>query len=393
MKNEFTVGIEAITFHSSKTYLDLRDLAAARGVDPDKYTIGIGQSKMGIPSPGEDVVTMSAFAAEAVLEGIDVDTVTNLIFATETGVDQSKAAGIYVHGLLGLSKRCRVLEVKQACYSATGAIQLVKGYLATHPNERALIIAADVARYGIGTPGEPTQGCGAIAILLSTTPKILAFDDETGFCVDDVMDFWRPNYRDEALVDGKTSMLLYVRSLKECWRQYKEVSGRSLDDFDGFCYHLPFSDMGVKAHRSLLKSEKAFGPDVDVKAELAPGLVYNREIGNSYVASLYVSLCSFLDLHADDLTGKRLGLFSYGSGCMAEFFSGHVLPGYRDHLKTSRHRALLDNRRAVTVMEYEKLYSLRLPEDGSDFLFDVDGKDRFALRGIRKHKRIYDRQD
>jgi hydroxymethylglutaryl-CoA synthase len=373
--------------------VELHDLALARGVDPERFTKGIGQLKMGIPSVGEDVVTMSAHAAEAALEGVDTDTVTNLIFATESGVDQSKASGIYVHGLLGLSKRCRVLEVKQACYSATGAIQLAKGYLTTNPDERVLVIAADEARYGLGTPGEATQGCGAAAILLSTTPKILAFDDETGFCVEDVMDFWRPNYRDEALVDGKASMLIYMRCLRECWSQYKAASGRSLTDFGGFCYHLPFSDMGIKAHRSLLKFEKAFGPDVDPKADLAPGLVYNREIGNSYAASLYVSLCSFLDMQEDDMTGKRLGFFSYGSGCMAEFFSGQVLEGYRDHLRTARHQELLANRRAVTVGEYEKLYGNRLPEDGGEFIFESVEAERFVLRGINKHKRIYDRQD
>lgn len=268
MTNKPTVGIEAITFHSSKTYLELRDLAHARGVDPDRYVIGIGQERMGIPSTGEDVVTLSAHAAEAALEGIDRETVTNLIFATETGIDQSKSAGIYVHGLLGLSKRCRVLEVKQACYSATGAIQLAKGYLATHPDERALVIAADEARYGLGAAGEPTQGCGAAALVLSTTPTIFAFDDETGYCVEDVMDFWRPNYRDEALVDGKASMLVYIRCLKECWRQYKETSGRSFADVDGFCYHLPFSGMGIKAHRSLLKREKVLASGVDPKTEL-----------------------------------------------------------------------------------------------------------------------------
>ena len=63
------IGIESISFHAPKHYLDLCDLARERGVDPEKYRTGLGQEKMAVPSPDEDVVTMGANAAACALPG------------------------------------------------------------------------------------------------------------------------------------------------------------------------------------------------------------------------------------------------------------------------------------------------------------------------------------
>ena len=175
------IGIDQISFYTSQYYLDLQTLAAARGVDPDKYIVGIGQSKMGIPSPDEDVVTMAASAALPLKEQGALAGAETLLFATESGVDQSKAAGLFVHGLLDLPSRCRVVELKQACYSATAALRMAMGLVAMRPQSKVLVVASDIARYTLGSPGESTQGCGAVAFTISADPRVLAIDPEAGF--------------------------------------------------------------------------------------------------------------------------------------------------------------------------------------------------------------------
>ena len=110
-------GIDLISFYSSKYFLSLEALAEKRGVDVAKFHVGLGQFRMAIPPPDEDVVTMGASAAKPLLASVDPQTISLLLFATESGVDQSKAAGLFVHKLLGLSSRCRVVELKEACYS------------------------------------------------------------------------------------------------------------------------------------------------------------------------------------------------------------------------------------------------------------------------------------
>src|SRR5258708_3764938 len=135
------VGIDAIGFYSSQYYLDLKTLAKQRGVDADKYYIGLGQHKMAVAPPDEDIVTMAANAASRVLAHTRIEDIDHLLFATESGLDFSKASGIYVHHLLGLAPRCRVIELKQACYSATAAIQLALPMLRENPEKKILVIA------------------------------------------------------------------------------------------------------------------------------------------------------------------------------------------------------------------------------------------------------------
>lgn len=198
-----SVGIDEISFYTSSYYLDLRTLAERQGTDPNKYYDGIGQEKMAMAAHDEDIVTLAANAALPIVERVGTDAISAVLFATETGIDQSKAAGVYVHRLLGLTSKCRVVELKHACYSATAALQMACALVARQPEKSVLVIASDVARYDLDSPGEATQGCGAVAMLVRSNPRVLEIDPEAGNHTEDVMDFWRPNYRTTALVDGK----------------------------------------------------------------------------------------------------------------------------------------------------------------------------------------------
>src|SRR5690348_6540688 len=100
---------------------------------------------MSVAAPGEDIVTMATNAAHEALQGVNLSDIDMLLFATESGIDHSKAAGIYVHHLLGLSENCRIVELKQACYSATAGLQLAIPYLQKFPHKKILLIAADIA--------------------------------------------------------------------------------------------------------------------------------------------------------------------------------------------------------------------------------------------------------
>ena len=381
------IGIDQISFYTSQYFLDLRTLAAARGVDPDKFLLGIGQSRMGILPPDEDVVTMAANAALRLKEQGALDGVETLLFATESGIDQSKSAGLFVHKLLGLPSRCRVVELKQACYSATAALRMAMGLVTMRPGSKVLIIASDIARYELNSPGESTQGCGAVAFTVSVDPRVLALDPEVGLYAEDVMDFWRPNYKSEALVDGKYSTMIYLRALKAAWAMYSEESGRTVQDLYRCCYHIPFTRLATKAHQRLVRGISK----EDLEAALADSLVYSREAGNCYSASLYVGFASLLDYCKESLENQRIGLYSYGSGCVGEFFSGVVQPGYRDVQFAEEHQELLAGRTELTFQQYEDLYHYATPKDGGNHAFSTYRTGAFRFAGIEGHKRIYER--
>ena len=62
------------------------------------------------------------------------------------------------------------------------------------------------------------------------------------------------------------------------------------------------------------------------EAKTVPSLMIAKNVGNMYTPSLYGGLVSFIVSHetAESLVGKRVALFSYGSGCASTFFSVKV---------------------------------------------------------------------
>ena len=383
------IGIDRIHFATASQVFDLKDLADARSVDPDKYTIGIGQDKMSMAGEDEDIVTLGANAALPIIQDHE-DSIDALLFATESSVDQSKSAGVHVHELLGLNSRCRVVELKHACYSGTAALQMAVGMVARNPKQSVLVIASDIARYELESPGEATQGCGAVAMLIKANPSILAIEPDSGLHTQDVMDFWRPNYSDTAMVDGKYSAKVYLDALKHAWMHFQEVSGMMMSDIQHFCYHLPFTKMAEKAHARLLKVNKTESPTIE---SLKATLQYNRIVGNSYTASLYIGFCSLLDNAKEDLSNQRVGFFSYGSGCVAEFFSGLIQPGYKERLLTESHQQSLTSRRSIDYPEYLALYQTQNHGDGQDFESSSMTQGAFRFSGIQDHKRQYERNE
>lgn len=149
--------------------------------------------------------------------------------------------------------------------------------------------------------------------------------------------------------------------------------------------------MAAKAHRHLATLAGSNLTPAEVTEYLEETMRYNRLIGNSYTASVYVALASLLDHHAEDLAGARVGLASYGSGSVAEFFAGVVQPGYRDHLRSAEHAAMIDSRVTLDHTAYEVLHKTTLPEDGREYLTARETARPFRFAGIGEHQRRYER--
>ncbi|MGW0875529.1 hydroxymethylglutaryl-CoA synthase [Streptomyces sp. NPDC002740] len=391
MASDRATGIHDLSFATTEFVLPHTALAAHNGTDIGKYHVGIGQRSMSVPAADEDIVTMGAAAAAPIIARHGTDRIRTVVFATESSIDQAKSAGVYVHSLLGLPSATRVVELKQACYGATAALQFAIGLVLRDPAQRVLVIASDISKYDLDSPGEPTQGAAAVAMLVGSDPSLVRVEEPSGLFTADVMDFWRPNYREAALVDGQESITAYLQAVEGTWKDYVEQGGRKLDEFAAFCYHQPFTKMAYKAHRHLLNT---CGYDADeARLERAVGrtTAYNRVIGNSYTASAYLGLAALLD-EADDLAGRPIGFLSYGSGSVAEFFGGTAVPGYREHLRTAAHREAIDRRRPLDHAAYRALHGRSFPTDGGDHPAPSQTTGHFRLAALRGHKRIYERR-
>jgi len=83
-------------------------------------------------------------------------------------------------------------------------------------------------------------------------------------------------------------------------------------------------------------------------------------------------------------------LFSYGSGAVAEFFSGVVQPGYKAHMLTERHKSLITDREALSYGRYLELWHAPNPQNGEEIVNKVETQGAFRLAKISDHKRYYE---
>lgn len=381
-------GINDLSMATTHYVLDLAALAEWSNQPLEKLTVGLGQEQMSVPAADEDIVTMAAAAAAPIIERHGTDGLRTVLLATESGVDEAKAAALYLHPLIGLPATARVVELKQACYAGTAAVQFAAGLINQEPDQRVLIIATDIARYDLDSAAEATQGAAAVAILMSADPAIMTLDPWSGIYSSDVMDFWRPTYRTTAVVDGKYSITAYLKAVEMAWIDYRKQGGREWSELSAFCYHQPFTKMAHKAHRRLLECNGVAPEQTEIDAAVGETTCYNRLIGNSYTASLYLALASLLDSDMD-LADRPIALASYGSGCVAEFLTGTVGQDYRQFIRSTANRNVIARRKGITYPHYRHLHEARSHSDGADVLLPEEGAGPYRLAGQCEHKRIY----
>ena len=378
------IGIDSLAVAVPRRYLDITDLARARGVDPAKYTQGLGAREMAVADPGEDTVSLAATAARRAIDaaGLDKSELGLIVVGTETGVDHSKPVASFVHGLLDLPRAMRVYDTQHACYGGTAGLMTAVEWIASGAADgrSALVICSDIARYGIDTAGEPTQGAGAIAMIVAQNPALLELDiGISGTSSTHVHDFWRPLGHREAQVDGHYSVQCYLDAVADAYAGWKTAATER--DVSAalarICYHVPFCKMAKKAHLHLGFDEASF------ETQVAPTLGLCARIGNVYTGSLYLGLAGLLDAQATDLARRRIGLFSYGSGCTSEFFSGTVANAAAERIAAARIADVLADRERIGVAEYERIMAMTAPAD------EPPQPGRFRFTGVEAHRRQY----
>ncbi|HFR3369924.1 TPA: hydroxymethylglutaryl-CoA synthase [Streptococcus suis] len=380
------IGIDKIGFAAPDYVLDLADLAQARNVDPNKFKIGLLQSEMAVAPVTQDIISLGAKAAEDILTEEDKQTIDMVIVGTESSVDQSKAAAVTIHGLLGIQPFARSIEMKEACYGATAGLSLAKSHIAQFPESKVLVIASDIAKYGVASGGEPTQGAGAVAMLVTANPRILVLNNDNVCQTRDIYDFWRPNYDKYPRVDGKFSTEQYTDCLTTTFDYYQQKTGKTLNDFAAMCLHIPFSKQGLKGLQAIAQDEETLSR---LTERFQEAIVYNKVVGNIYTGSIFLSLLSLLENSRALETEDQILFYSYGSGAVCEIFSGQLVEDYRNHLQENRLEQL-NQRTKLSVKEYEQVFfeEITLDETGSSLNLPED-QSPFALIKVDNHKRIY----
>ena len=316
------VGIASIGLQFPPLAMPVEELARLRGQDPAKYTVGLGCEAMALCSEEFGVVDLAVGAARRALErwNGNLEDIGLIAVGTETAVDMSRPLSAWVADKLDLRGAVRSYEVKHACYGGTLALrQAVEWKLSgAAGGKAALVLAADVALYAEGDPGEPTQGAGAVAMVVDDA-RVARVAPQSFAWSEPAFDFWRPVGEAFPRVDGPFSLDCYKRAAEHCFSAM--VGDRDpdavIDGIAALCFHVPFPKMVKKA---VIQVGERFGWDAEritavFDDKVAPTMQWNRQCGNAYTASLWIAVAHALrGLPA----GEQVAAFSYGSGFGAE---------------------------------------------------------------------------
>ncbi|MCX8532839.1 hydroxymethylglutaryl-CoA synthase family protein [Chryseobacterium luquanense] len=406
-------GIEAASYYVPSLYLEIKDLAEKRGIEPAKLEKGLGLHKMGFPDVHEDAAT---FAAEALLKlirdyEINPKDISRIYLGTESAIDAAKPTASYAMQMVEkvlesefgerCFKNCDVVDLTFACIGAVDALHNSLDFVRVNPDKKAIVIASDYAKYELASSGEYTQGGGAVSLLISAKPDLIEIENHWGVATESVFDFFKPRrhfkkddltnapgnfpdkieiFTDEPVFDGQYSNQCYQDRIREAYEHYKEVSGKEkpYQNWKYLIFHLPYAFHGKRVFTEIYSLEnglsysnpeeqKAVAKSEDylkfISEKIEKTQRASSEIGNMYTASIFMALLSGLQTsfsEKEELAGQEIGFLGYGSGSKSKVFAGKVSENWKTVVEKWNLFENLNERLAIDFDTYEKLHRKQL---------------------------------
>lgn len=211
-----TFGIEAASYHVPSLYLEIKDLAKKRGIEPAKLEKGLGLHKMGFPDVHEDAATLAAEALLKLIKDYNINPkdIARIYLGTESALDAAKPTASYAMQMVEkvleeefgerCFRNCDVVDMTFACIGAVDALHNSLDFVRVNPDKKAIVIASDYAKYELASSGEYTQGGGAVAVLVSSKPDLIEIENNWGVATESVFDFFKPrrHFKKENLTDA-----------------------------------------------------------------------------------------------------------------------------------------------------------------------------------------------
>lgn len=410
------VGIRAIEVYFPAQYVDQTDLEAYDGVSTGKYTIGLGQSKMGFCNDREDINSLCLTVVHRLLDRYSIEPreIGRLEVGTETIIDKSKSVKSVLMQLFE-PFGCTDIEgvdCTNACYGGTAALFNAISWVESSAwdGRLALVVAADSAVYSPGS-ARPTGGAGAIAMIIGPDAPIVLDRGLRASYMQHAYDFYKPDLRSEyPYVDGKLSIKCYLNALDSCYQLYSQkVKGKrpdeivTLSSFDAILFHSPYCKLVQKSFARLafvdfLNTSKAevsekykelekfhdaqlentyFDKDIekafvtssksDFIQKTEPSLFLANQVGNMYTASVYSGLVSLLiSKPINELAGNKVAVFSYGSGLCSSMYSLTITKDVKNESSLMKIISSLDYvklqleaRQKITPQDFTSILELR----------------------------------
>lgn len=275
-------GVSGMAVYVPPCRVNLEDWCKWTNNSWDKVSNVVGKS-FRILASNENAYTMAANAVLRLIihNEVDPERIGFLGFGTESSSDNS-AGAIIVKGMVDkglkklnmprLSRHCEVPEFKHACLAGVYAMESAVRYVSADGKDRlAIVVAADVAEYALGSTGEQTQGAGAVAMLIEHTPKLFEIQMRYTGSASDYRgpDFRKPHRRhfmnldsyntssahgkvsDFPVFSGPYSTMVYqdevTVAVENMLERLNHSPGRYYDEIAALFFHRPYNMMPIQA--------------------------------------------------------------------------------------------------------------------------------------------------
>ena len=414
------IGIDAISFDVAKIHLPIESLAKARLIDSEKLEKGLGLIQMTLPDVHQDVVTFGANALTKLIldHKINLNEIARIYVGTESSIDNSKPIASFLLALLeqkfgeNTLSACDAVDFTFACIGGVDALQNCVDFVRLNPEKKAIVVTADIAKYDLNSTGEYTQGAGALAMLISNNPRIIAFENLWATNTKGLFDFFKPHrtilkssitgndnndpwfdnleaeiaiHKDQPVFDGQYSNQCYMDRTRNAYfslKTLKKTSQTLYTSWNSIIMHLPYAFQARRMlteiyaldsedhivvgnetpaeFQDLLKeiskseSYKSFVASKIQPAELASSL-----IGNLYTGSIFMAFLSTLaNFYNSDkeIANSTFGFLAYGSGSKSKVFEGTIQSEWKIALSDVKLFETLAQSFKIDFETYERLH-------------------------------------
>ncbi|MBZ0264982.1 hydroxymethylglutaryl-CoA synthase [bacterium] len=340
------VGIIGWGADIPRNRIKLETIAAVWGADAPSYKKGLLLFEKSVPSPDQDVITLSVEASRYALlrAGIDPTLIGALYIGSESHPYAVKPSGTTVAEAIGCGHFTHCADFEFACKAGSEAMYVAHSHVKAGEMPYAMGIGADTSQGAPGDALEYSASAGAAAFIFGTD-KVVATVDHTVSWMSDTPDFWRREHEHYPQHAGRfTGEPAYFRTTLGAANALMENSGMKPEDFAYCVFHQPNGKFPQRA-------AKMMGFDID-SPQFKVGWL-TPWLGNTYSGASPLGLSAILDVAKP---GDKIFMVSYGSGAGSDGFVFTVT----DEIENVRNNApftrpqLDDDKHYLSYGEYAK---------------------------------------
>jgi len=316
-----SVGIVSYGGYVPHYRIEAGSIGAVWGVDGTARGKGLGIIRKSVPSPDEDVITISVEAARKAMKCCKADPgkIGALYVGSESHPYAVKPTATIVAEAIEAAPNLTAADMEFACKAGTAGIQACMGQVSAGMIEYGMAIGADTSQGAPGDALEYSASAGGAAFLIGKKNLVAEINHTLSFTTD-TPDFWRREGQMYPRHGGRfTGTPAYFKHINSCAKMLFDKMGTKPDDYDHAIFHQPNGKFPLRIGKAMGFSNE----------QLEHGLL-TPVIGNTYSGAVPLALTNVLD-HSKP--GDKIFVISYGSGAGSDGFDITVKDAIKKHRK------------------------------------------------------------